>query len=58
MIYIQPLAMIKRTHSVPEDHTIYEDLPVYLAPCSQIVQSCAIDKITKKSSNQEGQHAS
>jgi len=58
MIHIKPLAVVKSAHSVPEDDTIDEDLSVYLTPCSQIVQSCAFDKITKESSNKKSQHAS
>lgn len=57
MVHIKSLAMVKSTHCVPEDDTVDEDLSVYLTPCSQIVQSCAFDEITKESSNKKSQHA-
>ena len=56
MVHIKSLAMVKSTHCVPEDDTVDEDLSVYLTPCSQIVQSCAFDKITKEASYKKTQH--
>ena len=57
VIDVEAFAVIERAHCVPEDPSINENLPVYLPPCSQVVERRPFHEPAKEALDQEGQHA-
>ena len=57
VIDVEAFAVIERTHCVPEDPSINENLSVYLPPCSQVVECRPFHEPAKEALDQEGQHA-
>lgn len=51
VIHVQALAVIEGAHSVPEDESVDENLPIYLPSRAQVVQRRALYKVAQEPSH-------